>query len=78
MISRICQEFRCTPSVALLELRRNEELVFDVLQMRAYADVREQLRAAKDEQSAPRGPMADLVADIEWELMEDRRAHGSE
>jgi hypothetical protein len=62
------------PSAAIAELRRHPDVVFDVLQVRAYAATREQLLNAKDEASAPHGPLADLVAEVEAELFQERRA----
>lgn len=76
MISRICDEFHCLPSQAERELARDPELVFDILQLRGYAQTWQQMEDADDEKGikAPTGKLADLVGDIEVELWQERRA----
>lgn len=74
MISRICDEFSCLPSQAVRELDREPELVSEVLLLRSYARTKQQLDDAQTEAEAPKGPMADIVADIEFELYQARKA----
>jgi hypothetical protein len=54
------------------ELRRNPELVFDILALREYRNVKQQIDNAKDESHVPKGPMADLVIDLMLEAMQER------
>mgnify|MGYP005812539395 FL=1 len=38
IISRICEEFHCTPSVAIAELDQDyRRLIFEIMRMRVYA-----------------------------------------
>ncbi len=38
IISRVCEEFHCTPSVAIAELERDyRRIIFEILRMRVYA-----------------------------------------
>ena len=46
MVSRVCDEFGCVPSVAERELDQHAELVFDILEYRAFARASEAWRAA--------------------------------
>lgn len=69
LISRVCQEFKCLPSEAKRELQRDPQLVFDVLELRHYVQTREAILNAKDKTQVPTGPMADLAADIEFEVL---------
>lgn len=46
----------------------------DILMLREYARTKQQLADATDNANAPKGPMADLVLDIEYELMQERKA----
>lgn len=73
MVSRVCEEFGCLPSQALRELDRDPELVFDVIEMRGYAATRQAVKRATNDKDHPKGPMADLVLDIECELFEERK-----
>jgi hypothetical protein len=41
VISRVCQEFKCLPSEAQRELTRDPYLVFDILELRHYAQMRD-------------------------------------
>ncbi len=77
-MSRVCETFGCVPTVALQELDRNPELVIDIMQMRAYAATRDAWHRATSEADAPKGPMADLVTDIEVELLRERQARGDD
>lgn len=74
MLSRICDEFHCLPSQAARELDREPELVSDILMLRSYARTKEQMEHAEDEKDAPKGPMADLVLEIEYALLQERKA----
>lgn len=72
MLSRICESFRCTPSEAQREIDRDPQLVFAILETRAYEQVRSQVLNAQKEEDVPKGPMTDLVVDIEFELLQER------
>ena len=74
LISRVCDEFHCVPSQAIRELERDPELVFEVMELRAYAQTKEQMDRAENQSDVPTGPMADLVGDIEVALFHERKA----
>ncbi len=74
-VSRICQEFGCTPSAALREWRRNPELVTRVLEYRAYAAAQQQVHDAKNDTDLPAeglDPMVDLVFEVEAQMLRER------
>lgn len=59
------------PSVALRELERDRELVFEILDMRAYAHIKQAIERAKSEDDIPKSPMVEIVADNMIELMKE-------
>jgi hypothetical protein len=69
----VCEEFHCLPSQAVAEMEANDELVFDVIESRAYLRTRAALDAAKDEKDVPDSPMLDWVFRVRAELMRRRR-----
>lgn len=50
-----------------------EHLALEIIELRAYARTKEQLDAAKRAEDAPRGPVADLVMDIQAEIFRRRK-----
>lgn len=77
MISRVCEEFHCLPSEAARELDRCEALVFAVLEMRTYAQTKQAIddaEASDGQRDAPKGPMADMVYEIEYDIYKAREA----
>jgi hypothetical protein len=68
----MCESFGCLPSQAEDELERNPTLVFDVLAMQGYRDIKLAIERANTEDQAPKGPMANLVADTMVELLRER------
>jgi hypothetical protein len=73
LISRLCESFGCRPSEAEDELERNPELVMDVLLVRNYVETSQAINRAKTEADVPKGPLVDVWADIELELMQERQ-----
>lgn len=77
LISRVCDEFHCLPSAAIRELNRCESLVFEMLDLRAYARTKQDCDdadASEGKIAAPKGPMADMVYQIQYELHKARVA----
>ena len=74
LISRVCEEFHCTPSVAQAELVSDEDLIWTILQMRNYANTKERIDNATDEKHMPDGATADLVFEHIAELIREHRA----
>ena len=70
MISRICEEFDCLPSVAIEEPL---ELVLDILELRGYARAKELLENCEDEGDLPNSPSIDLVWMVQHELMRQKK-----
>lgn len=71
----MCEEFHCIPSVAELELRRNPDVVFEILRLRAYASAKRTYdafdrmdRRERDRLNAD--PLIQLVQQTEFELMQ--------
>jgi hypothetical protein len=69
----VCEEFQCLPSQAVAELEANDELVFDVMEARAYSRTKSALDNARDEKDVPDTPMLDWVFRVQQELMRRRR-----
>ena len=74
IISRVCEEFYCTPSVAQAELESDEDLILTILQMRTYATTKNRIDNATDEKHMPDGLTADLVFEHIAELIREHRA----
>jgi hypothetical protein len=74
VISRICEEFNCLPSEALRELEESPfGLVMDIMEMRYYVQVKEQIDNAKDSDSMPKGALADLVYENYRDILRERK-----
>ena len=73
LISRVCEEFHCTPSVAQAELESDEDLVWVILEMRNYANTKNRIDNATDEKHMPDGKTADLVFEHIAELIREHR-----
>jgi hypothetical protein len=50
--------------------------VLETLELRAYRDAYHAVRRARSERDMPRGPMVDLVLDVQAELAKRRLADG--
>jgi hypothetical protein len=80
IVSRVCEEFGCAPSVALEELERNEALVFDVMELRAYArgkQVYDALGSMSDAERrrAQADRIVQLVTETDFALQRQRMNH---
>lgn len=73
VISQVCETFGCLPSQAIRELERDADLVFALMDMRAYVATKRAIDNATSPENAPDGPMVDLVFEFEKEAMERRR-----
>ncbi len=84
IVSRICDEFGCLPSVAIREMEETPAgLLWTILDMRAYARAKADIDRAKEDDSAEieYSEMHDLVEEmgaeadavIARELLKDRR-----
>lgn len=74
IVSRICEEFGCTPSQALYELDETPwPLVFDVMELRAFARAKQTVDDAKKAEDIPKTPMIDWVMDVKKEIIKQRR-----
>jgi hypothetical protein len=79
LVSRVCEEFQCVPSVALAELDRDEALVWAVLEARGYARAKARYDAAADLAVDARArlmadPLVAQVRDIEFALVRAKLA----
>lgn len=76
-MSRICEEFSCTPLEALAQPLG---LTLDILELRQYARAWEQIQAAQDDRQvtpAARALVAPVLADLEAERAAARGGIGS-
>lgn len=78
LLSRVCEEFHCTPSVARKELYERNPWpdVLDMLEMRAYARTKEYLDSAKTPEESEKveaTPLGKLVREIEFEIAKARK-----
>ena len=74
MLNAVCEAFHCLPSQAREELETDpDRTALRILEMRAYAETKRQIDAAKTAEDRPTGRLADLVAEIEVELWRQRR-----
>jgi hypothetical protein len=70
IVSRVCEEFDCLPSQAMRELELGDaDLVFDILDLRAYARTKEMVDHAKSPGDVKVTPLVQDVFDIQQELM---------
>ena len=74
IISRVCEEFHCTPTVAQVELEQDTDLVMAILEMRHYAHTKDRIDNATDEKHMPDGKTADLVFEHIAELIKEHHA----
>jgi len=75
LVSRICEEFGCVPSVAVRELTEDSERrALTILELRAYANTKAAVEAAKMPSEVPVGRMADLVQRVEVDVWRARTA----
>jgi hypothetical protein len=74
-IARFCEEFHCTPTVAMAELDRLPMgLVDTILLLRGYASAKRDLEAAKErgDKKSANDPRFDVVNDIHFAMAEER------
>lgn len=71
VVSRVCDEFKCLPSMAIRELEHDPALVFDILELRNYASAKAALDHAKDKSDVKVTPTVQMVFDVMAELMKD-------
>ena len=82
LIARVCEEFQIPPSQAERELTHDPELVFEILQLRAYERAKRAYDGLSKLPEAARGEVLDnrvvkLVQETEFELVEaERHANG--
>ena len=73
-MSLVCEAFHCRPSEAREELGTDpDRMALTILELRAYAETKRQQDAAKKADDNPKGPMADLVREIEVDLWRARK-----
>lgn len=78
-VGLICEEFGCTPSVALRELEDGPNgWVWEVIEARRYAKVRAEIEAAKDAEHEPTGELADLYWELKSETWQATRSESSD
>ena len=76
-MSRVCEEFGCTPSAAIRELEDGPaELIWDILALRSYAQAKRTVEQAKKEADVPPSPWVDLVFDVKAEQFKRERGLG--
>lgn len=72
-MSRVCEEFHCTPAVAEQELEHDADRVFEILGLRAYAKAKAAYdgidRLSKNDRAQLRAdPLVQLVMETEFEI----------
>ena len=65
LISRICEEFHCTPLEAL---EQPLELTLDIIGLRAYSEAKQMIDTTEDKANLPQSPMIEMV----WAILEDK------
>jgi hypothetical protein len=70
----MCEEFKCLPWQAEEQLEHDPQMVFDVFEVREFARVKHAIDHAKSEADVPRGPMADLVAELMFDALQERKS----
>lgn len=68
----VCEAFSCAPSQAERELDRDPDLIFAILQQRAYADVYRAFDRAKTAEDQPQGKLADWYRQFMYDLAMER------
>lgn len=61
-VSRVAEEFGCPPTMAEREIRRDPELVSDVLEARAMTRAVQEYRVWQDAKGADRGELSRMAA----------------
>jgi len=70
----VCAAFHCTPSQAREELEADpDRTALRILELRAYAQTKAQIDAAKEAKDMPTGTLADLVQEIDVDLFRARK-----
>lgn len=82
MLSVVCEAFGCVPSVAERELDQHADLVFDILDLRAYAQAYHRYQdignlSDKAKRKLLRDENVAAVRAIEFELIREARSGGS-
>lgn len=76
IVSRVCEEFHCTPSVAREEIDADvDNQLFKIIEMRAYEKAKQAFDEGQKEpdvQKRPSGPLIDKVRGIFWELNQEK------
>jgi len=82
-VSRLCEEFGCLPSQAVIEWEAAPAgLLEDICEMRAYARARAAYQQAQQMDDGPektrimRDPLVALAMAYEFEALQERRQHG--
>lgn len=74
MISLVCESFGCTPTQAMHELEHGPAgLIYEILELRAYADATRQVSRAKTQDEMPPGRMTDWVMDVRAEIFKRKK-----
>ena len=81
MLSVVCEAFHCVPSVAERELDQHHELVFEVLDLRAYGQAFHRYRemgglSDKAKRAMLREPMVQAVQANEFEMRAEEITRG--
>jgi hypothetical protein len=72
LVSRVCEEFHCLPSQAVKEIMNDPlNMAFEILELRAYAQTKEQLDNLKKGDKEPTGPVAKKVWEIQQEIIRE-------
>lgn len=77
MLSVVCEAFHCVPSVAERELDQHYDLVFEILDLRAYGQAFHRyhgmsgMASDKEKRALLREPMVKAVQEIEFELRQE-------
>lgn len=71
MVSRVCEEFHCTPSEAL---DQPYDLTMTVMHMRAFAAAKQALESAKRQSDVPITPIVRQVVAVREELIADAKS----
>lgn len=76
-IGRICEEFHCLPSQALIEWQDAPcGLLEDIIEARAFAAAKQVVDSTADAKHLPDSPMVALVQQIEFAVAAEEIARG--
>ena len=74
VVSRICEEFHCLPTEAVNEMLDDPcNMALDILELRSYARMKDQIDRTKKETDMPTGPMAEWVWRVTAEISRRRK-----